>query len=271
MTTMPLQKPLSPAPSYSSSAASFSSFSCSTKSKFSITPSSISSSSSSSSSSCSSSTMNTKDRSFSNEFLRSCVKDNPHVISSKPTINEKNIEKTVINSNKIHPQIHHPSSLVSSPKLKQSIQHKTMITVSSTPKKRARSNSPTPIIRQKSFRKEQCSATSIPNRGLRSPSPSRRFNTENSKSFSSKGSSPNNNHCSSGMKRESFRAKTASPNRDIPINRNFSLRKMDTFSQQVSRKIEGVHTGDIKCSQEMDIVMEDVNNPLIALDCFIFL
>lgn len=69
----------------------------------------------------------------------------------------------------------------------------------------------------------------------------------------SKGSSVN-----PGPKRESFRASTPSPNRDLTISRDFSERKRDAFSQQVR-------------GQEIDIVMEDINNPLIALDCFIFL
>lgn len=137
--------------------------------------------------------------------------------------------------------------------------------VSAVPKKRARATSPS-LVRQKSYRKEHnsSSANSVPNnRGLRSPSPSRRladgnhnirgFSTKHGANIVSKGSSVN-----PGPKRESFRASTPSPNRDLTISRDFSERKRDAFSQQVR-------------GQEMDIVMEDINNPLIALDCFIFL
>ncbi|KAI3464584.1 hypothetical protein Pfo_021247 [Paulownia fortunei] len=281
MTTMPLEKPLSPAPS-TSSTASFSSFSCSTNSKCTM----ASSISSSSSTSCSSSLLSTKDRSFSNEFLWSCVKDNPHIVGLNPMLKEKSLEKPVVSGNKIHPQNLDPPSLVASPivvaKVKQSIQEKAMISVS-TPRKRARASSPT-LVRQKSFRKDQNSASSIPNRGLRSPSPSRRFNGENSRSVSTNGTNENScrrpivykgnaaNSATSGLKRESFRVPTASPNRELTISRNFSVRKKDSFSQQVSTKIDDhVAVGDIQSSQEMDAVMEDINNPLIALDCFIFL
>ncbi|PIN20849.1 hypothetical protein CDL12_06454 [Handroanthus impetiginosus] len=258
---LPSQKPLSPAPS-SSSTSSFSSFSCSNNSKCTLS----SSTSSSCSSSSSSSVVITKDRSFSNEFLWSCVKENPHIITRKP----------VVTANKIHSHNLSPSSLVPKVKL-PSHQEKAV-----TPKKRARSNSPT-LTRQKSFRKEQNPMTSTPNRGLRSPSPSRRFNGENmsrttttnvtnENSYRRQSMSKGTNAANSCLKKESFRA---SPNRDLMMrSRNLSVRKKDVFCQQDSAKIiDGVGDGDVddKGSKEMDIVMEDINNPLIALDCFIFL
>ncbi|KAL3641200.1 hypothetical protein CASFOL_016168 [Castilleja foliolosa] len=234
-------KPLFPTPSSSSC----SSFSCSTNTTKLTTPSS--STISSSSSSCSTALLSSKDRSFSDEFLRSCVKDNPHISSLNPkTINQKDREKLANNV--------------------------------PTPKKRARANSPT-LVRQKSFRKEQSYSYNpvLPNRTLRSPSPSRRFNNGASENNSfgrgivSKGS----NVVNSCPRRDSFRAPAASPNRDFTNGRNFSARKRDTLiSQQVSGKIiDDVHVGvgDVKGKQDMDIVMEDINNPLIALDCFIFL
>ncbi|KAK4391022.1 hypothetical protein Sango_2165500 [Sesamum angolense] len=280
---MPSEKPLSPAPSSSSS--SFSSFSCSSHSKCAGTmASSVSSSSTLSLSSCSSSVLSAKDRSFSNDFLRACVKENPHIIGLNSVIKEKTVNKTVVNASKVHPGNLDPSPLLNvSPivqKAKQSVQERQTISAP-TPKKRARASSPT-LVRQKSFRKDQNPASSLPNRGLRSPSPSRRFSGENSRSGSTNGTNESSGRspvtykanaistATSGVKRESFRAPiTASPSRDMMISRNFPVRKKDTFPQQVGKKIdEGVAAADVR---EMDTAMEDINNPLIALDCFIFL
>ncbi|KAL0360294.1 UNVERIFIED_CONTAM: hypothetical protein Sradi_3713900 [Sesamum radiatum] len=171
-------------------------------------------------------------------------------------------------------------SSCSSSVAKQSVQERPTISAP-TPKKRARASSPT-LVRQKSFRKDQNTASSLPNRGLRSPSPSRRFSGENSRSGSTNGTNESSGRspvmykanaissATSGVKRESFRAPiAASPSRDMMISRNFPVRKKDTFPQQISKKIdEGVAAADVG---ETDIIMEDINNPLIALDCFIFL
>ncbi|KAL0438154.1 UNVERIFIED_CONTAM: hypothetical protein Slati_2298400 [Sesamum latifolium] len=277
----PSEKPLSPAPSSSSS--SFSSFSCNSHSKCAGTmASSVSSSSTLSLSSCSSSVVSAKDRSFSNDFLRACVKENPHIIGLNSVIKEKTV---VVNASKVHPSRNlDPSPLFNaSPivqKAKQSVQERPTISAP-TPKKRARASSPT-LVRQKSFRKDQNTASSLPNRGLRSPSPSRRFSGENSRSGSTNGTNESSGRspvmykanaissATSGVKRESFRAPiAASPSRDMMISRNFPVRKKDTFPQQISKKIdEGVAAADVG---ETDIIMEDINNPLIALDCFIFL
>ncbi|KAL0326111.1 UNVERIFIED_CONTAM: hypothetical protein Sradi_5180400 [Sesamum radiatum] len=241
---MPSEKPLSPAPSSSS----FSSFSCSSHSKCAGTmASSVSSSSTLSLSSCSSSVLSAKDR-----------KVHPGNLDPSPLLNVSPIVQ----------------------KAKQSVQERPTISAP-TPKKRARASSPT-LVRQKSFRKDQNPASSLPNRGLRSPSPSRRFSGENSRSGSTNGTNESSGRspvtykanasstATSGVKRESFRAPiTASPSRDMMISRNFPVRKKDTFPQQVGKKIdEGVAAADLR---EMDTVMEDINNPLIALDCFIFL
>ncbi|KAK4429596.1 hypothetical protein Salat_1260200 [Sesamum alatum] len=282
------EKPLSPAPS-SSSSSSFSSFSCSSHSKCaSMMASSVSSSSSLSLSSCSSSAVSAKDRSFSNDFLWACVKENPHIIGLNSVIKEKTVDRPVVNASKVHPRNFDMSPLLNaSPvvvqKAKQSVQERPMIGVQ-TPKKRARASSPT-LVRQKSFRKDQNPASSLPNRGLRSPSPSRRFSGENSRSGSTNGANESSGRspvtykanavssATSGVKRESFRAPiTASPSRDQMISRNFSVRKKDTFTQRVSKKTDdGVAVAVAADVGEMDTVMEDINNPLIALDCFIFL
>ncbi|KAL8059556.1 hypothetical protein ABFX02_03G095500 [Erythranthe guttata] len=253
ITKIPSQKPLI------SQTPSFSSFSCSTDGKCTTASSSSSSSTSSSCESSTSSSLTTvKDRSFSNEFLYSCVKENPHVIglvnnNSNKVIKEKSTasspKKQVLilmsggGGNKIHPH--------------QNLDAKK--TKRSSPKKRARTNSPTLVVRQKSFRKENInnnsfsSSSSSQGMMMRSPSPGRRFSTNG------------NNSVNYGVNRESFRASKASPNRDMTISsRNFSVKKNDT----VTRNNFGA-----KIDRELtdDIIMEDINNPLIALDCFIFL
>ncbi|XP_073277003.1 uncharacterized protein [Primulina huaijiensis] len=240
-----------------------SSFSCSNNSKsYATMASSISSSSSCNSSSV---LIGAKDRSFSNEFLWSCVKENPHITGLKQSL--ENPKRTPLQN------LEH--SIEFSPfvtRTKHSV-HENL--TASTPKKRARANSPT-LVRQKSFRKEQ-------NRGLRSPSPNRQFIGENNRSFladanSCKGpifpKASATNSLSYGVKKESFRPPAASPNRNFAIKRDVSVRKMDAFSQQGSKKIGGNHVvgEDIQSREGLDIVMEeDINNPLIALDCFIFL
>ncbi|CAA0831683.1 Unknown protein [Striga hermonthica] len=235
MTTMPFENP-KPLPSHS----------CSTDaSKFTATSSSMSSSSASSSY-CSSSALIAKDRSFSNELLWSCVKENRHVIDLKKNISadERDQKSTLM-------------------KTKQPVQEKAAASSVPIPKKRTRTNSPT-LVRQKSFRKEQ-SLSSVPNRTLRSPSPSRRFSTgENGGYIAANGVYENGLHGrQAGMRRESFRASAARLNRELAVGPNFSLaRKGMLVSRRASAKIDDF---------EMDVVMEDINNPHIALDCFIFL
>ncbi|GER49137.1 DNA gyrase subunit B [Striga asiatica] len=232
MTTMPFENP-NPLPSHS----------CSTDaSKFTATSSSMSSSSASSSY-CSSSALIAKDRSFSNELLWSCVKENRHIIDLKKNISADKRDQR-------------PTLM----KTKQPSQEKAAASRVPTPKKRARANSPT-LVRQKSFRKEQ-SLSSVPNRALRSPSPSRRFSKgENGGYISANGVYENGSHRrQAGTRRESFRASAASRlNRELAVEPNFWLAKKGTL---VSRNIDDL---------EMDAVMEDINNPHIALDCFIFL
>ncbi|MCD9640909.1 hypothetical protein HAX54_026645 [Datura stramonium] len=153
---------------------------------------------------------------------------------------------------------------------------------STTPKKRPRANSPT-MVRQKSFRKEPdqqlIKGGNIGNNStstyhhfpsttttLKSPSPSRRFPSK------SNGES-------------SFRKSIASKgNNGSVISRSSSLRRDNHFTPKqegkmrnalpVSPKIDEMEIGEVKSSDHQDLdtfLMEDINNPLIALDCFIFL
>lgn len=276
-------RPVSPAPS-SVSSASFSSFSCSNGGPSNVF--SMASSSSSSSSLCSACT---KDQSFSNEFLSSCVKENPRVIGLNQT--KKCLEKSTVYS-RIQPQ-NNLEQLVKpfvEPILEKSITVESFsdeMVQEETLKKRARAASPTPV-RQKSFRREHNSATSNPIRGLmRSPSPSRRFTGENISRTTPTNVSKNNScrtsslilrantniSASSGRKKENSRPQSASPNHDIKRRNTAIVSKRDVINQQVNAKIDDISIGEFQCNQGMDMdpVLEDINNPLISLDCFIFL
>ncbi|CAI9755853.1 unnamed protein product [Fraxinus pennsylvanica] len=278
-------RPVSPAPS-SVSSASFSSFSCSNGGPSKVFSVALSSSSSSL---CSSAALCTKDGSFSNEFLWSCVKENPHVIGLNQT--KKCLEKSAVYS-----RIQHQNSLehlvkpVAEPVLKNSTPEEFFVdemVQQATPKKRSRAASPT-LVRQKSFRREHNSASSNPNRGLMSsPSPSRRFTGDNisrtvpttvSRNNSCRNSSVilranTNISASSGRKKEYSRPQTACPSHDLTRRNAAITSKRDVINQRINAKIDDVSIGEVQRNQgmDMDLVLEDINNPLISLDCFIFL
>nr|GMD34240.1 CLK4-associating serine/arginine rich protein-like [Ipomoea batatas] len=227
----PAEKPpVSPSPS-SASLTSLSSSSAASNSSYSF-----------SSSSCSS-----KDRSFSNEFLRSCAKENQHVILMKPS--KGNLERT----SSLRP------SLLSSPNampLKPLSPRRHV--GGSTPKKRPRSNSPT-LVRQKSFRKDNLNTSTachFPNRALRSPSPSRRFSAADGQGKMDISPFRHGGAAFNGVGKHNFK----------PVSPNCQPRGVDSGSTK-GNIVNSKRDGEVQSSQEM----EDINNPLIALDCFIFL
>lgn len=273
--------PLSPT---ISSSSSVSSFTCTTTSSTTGSCSSVSSSAS---------VLSSKDRSFSNEFLWACVKENPHIIRIN-SIKEASRALSATNS---------PSQRLESPviKPKQSIQP--MEKGSATPKKRGRSSSPSTLTRQKSFRKEPNdhrlinSSYNLPSsRGLRSPSPSRRFSTGDHKN-SSRGilASTSKEICSSSKrivgpkvnalnsvsscslrKENYFRPNSSNPmlNHPSPPPLKSCLRNRETFIHRISSKLdESALRAALAAQQDQNdsITMEDIDNPLISLDCFIFL
>lgn len=255
-------------PSSPSNSSLYSSTSATTPSTSTIT----SSSSSSSLSTTASSLLITSkiDRSFSNEFLRACYRDNPHILR--------------INSIREH-SLSLPTTKIShshtSPPFKQFFSRTLAGSGSgsgsgSTPHKRVRSSSPnnTTLTRQKSSRNHYPYGPS--RTGLRSPSPSRRFSSENGvgaltnplKESCSKTRvvGPKLNATSSVSRQESFGP--ASPNRKA------STGNRETRVHRVSSKIDETAVMDAVSSQESNtdcILIEDIDNPLISLDCFIFL
>ncbi|RDX64570.1 hypothetical protein CR513_56856, partial [Mucuna pruriens] len=262
-------------PSPTSSTSSISSFTCTTSNTI----------SSASSLSTASSSLSSKDtRSFSNDFLWSCYKDNPHItrINSlrEPTLSFMPTPKPKPQHRNINPSSPKPKPKHNLPTLKQSPPQSF-----SMPQKRLRSNSPTNLTRQKSFRKDTERsvtinyASNIQSRTLRSPSPSRRFNGDKCGSANSNSAttltdskrmmnsskvsvSPLHSHSvSSSTRKESVKAST--PN-------NCSRRIL--HSRGVGPKIDETVVKDVLSDHDMDLtLMEDIDNPLIALDCFIFL
>lgn len=253
-TPIPIPKPnQNPIPhSPTSSASSFSSFASNT----------ILSSASSLSTASSSSSLSSKDRSFSNDFLLSCYKHNPHIlrINSLKEANSLSLPPT-----KPHLHINHinPKSFMAPPP-------KVSASLSSMPHKRLRSTSPTNLTRNKSMRKEaetpdSNSTYNLPTRTLRSPSPSRRF----------QGANNTNNLAISNRKTITPKAtrkenvKAASPNRSFRGSKDKENNPSVISNCRVGSKMEESIAKEEDYSP-MD-VMEDINNPLISLDCFIFL
>ncbi|GFY96542.1 hypothetical protein Acr_11g0008480 [Actinidia rufa] len=257
----PTKHPLSP--QSTNSISSISSFSCTASNNTglcSLTSSMSSSSSSSSSVSSSLMFISSKEKSFSNEYLWSCVKENPQIIHIDHPTKGKN--STLQMPKNVHAQKLRLGSFEPSPS-----RH-----VGSN--KRVRVNSPT-LSRQKSFRREQerpNSVNSEPNRTLRWPSPSRRFGGENNNSRGGLKNAHKENVVGSGslyVRKENFRP--SSPGNNLSRNRP-CLTKRESRIYNVGFKIDEIAAGEAVSNHDDDAIpMEDIDNPLIALDCFIFL
>ncbi|XVF37011.1 hypothetical protein REPUB_Repub19eG0108600 [Reevesia pubescens] len=279
-TPIPVSNKISPLPPLSPtiSSSSVSSFTCTTNNTTTSSCSSVSSSAS---------VLSSKDRSFSNEFLWACVKENPHIIRIN-SIKEASLALATTKSPTQKPES--PVKPVVAP-AKQAILTREK---GSIPQKRGRSSSPSPsqstLTRQKSFRKEPDrinSAYYLPSRSLRSPSPSRRFSGDNN----NRGilASTSKEICSSkrivGPKVNALNSVSASLRKEHlrPSSQMLSshpsplikscLRNRETFIHRISSKIdETALRSALSSQQENDsITMEDIDNPLISLDCFIFL
>ncbi|XWS23660.1 hypothetical protein CRYUN_Cryun28dG0034200 [Craigia yunnanensis] len=275
-TPIPVSNKISPFPLSPtiSSSSSVSSFTCSTSNTSTSSCSSLSSSASILSSKL--------DRSFSNEFLWACVKENPHIIRIN-SIKEASLALATTKS---------PSQKLDSlvkpvvAPAKQAIPPREK---GSTPQKRGRSSSPSTLTRQKSFRKEPDrlnSAYYLPSRSFRSPSPSRRFSGDkNNRGILASTSKENSSKrivgpkvnaldsISSSRRKENFRPSTPMlSSHPSPLIKS-SLRNRETFIHRISSKIdETALRAALSSQQEHDsITMEDIDNPLISLDCFIFL
>ncbi|KAK7351079.1 hypothetical protein VNO77_10253 [Canavalia gladiata] len=250
-------------PSPTSSTCSVSSFTCTTSNTI----------SSASSLSTASSSLSSKDRSFSNEFLWSCYKENPHItrINSlrEATLSLPKPHYRKIN---INPSPTQPNLATTNHSPPQKIVN---VGSFSMPQKRVRSNSPTNLTRQKSFRKE--TERCMQSRTLGSPSPSRRFNGDKCGN-ANLGTTLADNSASKrimnspkvSVRKESVKA--PSPNNS---SRRFQcgLRHRESCSTfKIGSKIDETVVNDVLSHHDMDVtLMEDIDNPLISFDCFIFL
>lgn len=208
---------------------------------------------SSCSSSSTSSTLTSKDRSFSNEFLWSCARENPHVIK----IN--NLVKPILSP---ADRILAEPITVLAPTPKQSI-----------PEKRARPGSPN-LSRQKSFRADACSencdlAFALPS--WRLPSPSRRFGGDLRRGSSSVHSTPGRNYMQPSLRKQcTFRP--ASPSNSIGKRNNWGSQQCCSITTELlCPKADQVAVKSVISTHADADSMEDIINPLISLDCFIFL
>ncbi|XP_027190232.1 uncharacterized protein [Cicer arietinum] len=222
-------------PSPPSPTSSISSLTCTTSNTISSSASSFSSTNS----------LTSKDRSFSNEFLWSCYKENPHITRIKESSHSFTPKKIVIN----------PSPIKQPPP-------------QNMPQKRMRSNSPTNLTRQKSFRKEvevlPLKTNNVSRMFGSSPSPSRRFNTTLSDNSVSKRMMNNTTKVSC------VKGASSSPNnssRRLHSSTGLNLRHRETkIDETVVKDVHSSHHHNMDST-----IMEDIDNPLISLDCFIFL
>lgn len=203
-------------------------------------------------SSNSSSTLTSKERSFSNEFLWSCARENLHVIKLSSPV------KPVLSFTDVNPA---GSVTVLAPPVKQIILEK-----------RARPGSPN-LSRQKSFRDDQCDFLYGPQRmaaPTRSPSPSRRYEGELRRS-SSPHYIPRTNYVQPSLRKQcSFRS--ASPNHNISRRNNWGNKQCSTMgSPLLCPKADRVAVRSVISGHANAESAEDMDNPLISLDCFIFL
>lgn len=271
-------------PSPTSSTSSISSFTCTTSNTI----------SSASSLSTASSSLSSKDRSFSNDFLWSCYKDNPHITRIN-SLREASLSLTPPTK----PTLHHRklANINPSPPPKPNLLTRKQSPPSqsfSMPQKRVRSNSPTNLARQKSFRKDTERsitvnyASNMHSRSLGSPSPSRRYNGDKCGS----GNLATDNVVSRRMMNTSKVSVTAvhSHHSGLPSTRKENvkaespyicsrrvlnspgLRHNERCTFEAGSKVDETVAKDVVSDHDMDFtLMEDINNPLISLDCFIFL
>ncbi|CAN1234621.1 hypothetical protein LINPERPRIM_LOCUS4267 [Linum perenne] len=209
----------------------------------------------SSSGSCSS-VLTSKDRSFSNEFLWSCVKENPQILYLD-SIKESSYKLAA-----------------DSPVWEQGKQSVSNL------QKRVRSSSPSNLTRKKSFRGDYCDEGSV--MSILSPSPSRRFSDLESRGISSISIDENCSQRVTGGKLNAVRSISPYVKRD---ESNFAApvtvysppaskkKNRETVIHRISSKIDVLAVAEAMARYEgdFDAMEEDIDNPMISLDCFIFL
>ncbi|KAF3606273.1 hypothetical protein DY000_02046088 [Brassica cretica] len=229
--------------------------------------------SSSSSLSTASSISVSKERSFSNDFLRACYQENSHVarISS---LRETSLSLKNGHPNRCNSPVK-PNRYSTTPNRANATQER-----GTYGSKRTREPSPNhrALTRQKSFRKDQesvimSSSSSSLTKGkfLKSPSPSRRFegsflkSPSPSRRFGVREGDLKVTSLSTSLRKDSLdlsRLKT------FPKNN-----RSETRIHRISSKINTTTIREVVESDKEPVVpmLEEIGNPLIDLDCFIFL
>ncbi|GAB4844116.1 hypothetical protein Ancab_037423 [Ancistrocladus abbreviatus] len=255
--------PLSPSTCSASSSYSFSS-----SSSTSTTTASSSCSSLSSASSCASSiSTSSKDRSFSNDFLLSCIKENQHIIQVDDLIRIGLLTTLPTKDDHANSKLNLAAAAKQQPSQQKLVR--------SAANKRPRASSPN-LTRQKSFKKENersISTYSVSSGNLRSPSASRRFINGDMSIIAQERSGSRRFLAAKANGVNSLKKEILRENLRPPSPRNNSRRyHRETCINRVASKIDETAIGQLLPNQDVDSMpMEDIDNPLIALDCFIFL
>ncbi|XP_026658623.2 uncharacterized protein LOC113462442 [Phoenix dactylifera] len=188
-----------------------------------------------------------KDRSFTNEFLLSCARENPHVIVLDPHKHRVTKPKPNKYPVKTSPP---PSKLVQGPQ-KQPIATGNQ----SLPSKHARSSSPPTLANRKSIRTELSSAVPPPSSKLSPPSAHwRSTNATIIRQRHEVGVSGNAVPLQLAARKEKTRRAC--------VHQIHHTRCQ--VGENGSRAVFSEHSSRIP-------LMEDLNNPLISMDCFVFL
>ncbi|XP_042477243.1 probable serine/threonine-protein kinase dyrk2 [Macadamia integrifolia] len=224
---------------------------------------------SSSSSTCSSSALVSKDRSFSNDFLWARLKENPHIIPHGLLDPLKETPVKVV-----APKF--PTRKLDSSSSKSAVQGR----IGLPPQKRSRERSSSPTLApERSFRKEferPQPTSSLPRRNFGSPSPSRRFNGDPCRGIPinapKRCNSPNRGNSPKRKENLQLRSPLNKVSRD---GSSQLMRKRETCTHHIQ---DGIGIDDQNSVGAMvlnkdsnSLPMDDLNNPLISLDCFIFL
>ncbi|KAF9682679.1 hypothetical protein SADUNF_Sadunf05G0133800 [Salix dunnii] len=224
---IPVSNKISPSPPSPTTSAS------SSLSSFTCTNSNTTAISSCSSLSSGYSILSSKDRSFSNEFLWSCVKENPHIIRSSSS---KKRSQLLVSPNVCAKKLDLPPKQVVAP-----------------------------------FQQ------SIPQETLRSPSPSGRFTGDSgrgiltalAKESHSKRMVGTMLNSANSMRKEKLGLTSSYINSS---QHRSCLRNRETCIHRTRSKLDEVAVDEAVAHQNNDsIPMADIDNPLISLDCFIFL
>ncbi|GAB2270420.1 hypothetical protein Dimus_005322 [Dionaea muscipula] len=241
-----------------------------------------------------------KERSFSsNEFLLSCIEDNQHIVQADDLI-KIGIITTLRGKGDIAESSKFDLDLAAANKKQQS-PRRVVATKSSETQKRQRSSSSN-LTRQKSFLREpdgSLAQTCASSRNLRSPSPSRRFVGGDLSRGTGGGftgtpvitpppppqvkNPTRQQHCSAAAKayapvqkylpcvNKEGKQRPPSPSNNSSTSRRCYGSEANWVGRPSPPQVMNQVPRVVPREDVESMPMEDIDNPLIALDCFIFL